>query len=404
MAGVVVAGAGQAGFQVAASLRTDGYEGSITLIGDEPWLPYQRPPLSKAFMTGKQDIEATTLRPETFYPDHHIDLLVGERVVAIDRAQCTVTLASGAAISFESLVLATGACNRLLPIKGADLDGVCYLRSRDEAVAIAARLQDAQNVVVIGGGFIGLELTAAAVSLGKQVVVVEAQSRLMARAVAPIMSEYFRNLHQSQGVRVVLDGITQEIVGGKRASDVLLTDGTIYPADLVVVGIGVLPNAELAQSAGLAVGNGIAVDDHLTTDDPNIYAIGDCAQHPNRYAGGLVRLESVQNAVDQARCVSAAITGHARPYDAVPWFWTDQFHAKLQMVGLSQGFDAVITRGDPATHKFSVCYFKENRLMAIDSINRPGDHLAGRKLLAAGTSLTPQQAADLTIELKSHVS
>jgi len=257
---------------------------------------------------------------------------------------------------------------------------------------------------VIGGGFIGLELTAAAVSLGKQVVVVEAQSRLMARAVAPIMSEYFRNLHQSQGVRVVLDGITQEIVGGKRASDVLLTDGTIYPADLVVVGIGVLPNAELAQSAGLAVGNGIAVDDHLTTDDPNIYAIGDCAQHPNRYAGGLVRLESVQNAVDQARCVSAAITGHARPYDAVPWFWTDQFHAKLQMVGLSQGFDAVITRGDPATHKFSVCYFKENRLMAIDSINRPGDHLAGRKLLAAGTSLTPQQAADLTIELKSHVS
>jgi 3-phenylpropionate/trans-cinnamate dioxygenase ferredoxin reductase subunit len=401
-AGVVIAGAGQGGFQVAVSLRSEGYEGAITLVGDEPWLPYQRPPLSKAFMAGKQDIEATTLRPESYYQDHDIELLMGERITAIDPSRRSVRLASGSELSYDALVLATGARNRLLRVNGAELDGVCYLRTRDEAVGICQRLEDARNLVVIGGGFIGLELAATAASLGRQVLVIEALRRLMSRAVAPVMSEFFRELHLSHGVSVVLGAHTQEIAGrGKRVSEIALADGTVYPADLVVVGIGVIPNTELAESAGLAVANGIVVNEQLRTEAENIYAIGDCAQHPNRFSGGPVRIESVQNAVDQARCVAAAITGHPRRYDAVPWFWTDQFDAKLQMVGLSQGCDVVVTRGIPDTLKFSVCYFKENRLAAIDSVNRPADHMAGRKLLAAGTLLTPEQAADPSIDLKT---
>jgi 3-phenylpropionate/trans-cinnamate dioxygenase ferredoxin reductase subunit len=384
-AGIIIAGAGQAGFQLAVSLRTEGYPGALTLIGDEPWLPYQRPPLSKAFMAGKQDIDATTLRPETFYADKQIDLLMGERIAAIDRPQSTVVLASGAAVPYQSLVLATGARNRQLRVPGADLDGVFYLRTRDEAEAIFARLESAQRVVVIGGGFIGLEFAAAAVAHGKDVLVVEAQTRLMARAVAPIMSEFFRDLHRANGVELALATGVREIAGdGRRVTGILLTDGDVYPADLIVVGIGVIPNTELAEAAGLAVANGIVVDDHLRTTDPNIYAIGDCCWHPNRFAGGAARLESVQNAVDQARSVAATLTGKPKPFDAVPWFWTDQFDAKLQMVGLSQDADQVIARGSIDSRKFSICYFKDDALIAIDSVNRPGDHLAGRKLLASG--------------------
>jgi 3-phenylpropionate/trans-cinnamate dioxygenase ferredoxin reductase subunit len=226
----------------------------------------------------------------------------------------------------------------------------------------------------------------------------------MARAVAPVMSEFFHDLHVRHGVRVALHATTREIVGrGDRVYEVILNDGTIHPAHLVVVGIGVIPNTELAQAAGLGVANGIVVDERLRTGDEDIYAIGDCAQHPNRYAGCAVRIESVQNAVDQARCVAASIVGEPRSYDSVPWFWTDQFEAKLQMVGLSHARDTVVTRGAPASGKFSVCYFREEQLVAIDSVNRPADHMAGRKLLANATRLTPEQAADLAIDLKAAV-
>jgi 3-phenylpropionate/trans-cinnamate dioxygenase ferredoxin reductase component len=396
-AGVVIAGAGQGGFQVAASLRADGYEGSVTLIGDEPGLPYQKPPLSKAFMAGKQEVEATHLRPEAFYQDNRIDLLTGEKVTRIDTPNHRVQLASGGEIPYEQLVLATGARNRHLPVEGAGLDGVCYLRTREEAIEIRERMADAQNIVIIGGGFIGLELAAVASTLGKQVVVVEARERLMSRVVAPIISEFYRELHVSQGITFALGATTREI----RSGEVLLSDGAIFPADLVVVGIGVLPNTALAETAGLAVADGIVVDDHLRTADENIYAIGDCALHPNRFAGGAVRIESVQNTVDHARCVAASVLGRPHRYEAVPWFWTDQFHIKLQMVGLSQGCNLAVTRGVPESHKFSVLYFKQRQLVAIDSINRPADHMAGRKLLASGTSLTPEQAADLSVDLKS---
>jgi 3-phenylpropionate/trans-cinnamate dioxygenase ferredoxin reductase subunit len=400
--GVVIVGAGQAGFQTAVSLRAEGYEEPITIIGDEPHLPYQRPPLSKGFMTGGQEIEATELRPATFYSDKRIRMMMGEVAVEIDTAANSVMLPKGARVDYDALVLAVGARNRPLPIPGADLDGVCYLRDRHEAVIIRERLDAAENIVVIGGGFIGLELAAAARSHGKSVTVLEAQPRLMPRVVAPILSAFYRDLHTAQGVCVGLDAAVSEILGdGSKARAVVLSDGTVLPADLVLVGIGVIPNAELAASAGLEIANGIVVDEYLRTSVPNIYAIGDCAAHPNPFAGALVRIESVQNAVDQAKCVAGAIVGRAQPYRSVPWFWTDQFHIHLQMVGLSTGCDRVVTRGELEDSKFSVFYFKDGRLAAIDSVNRPGDHLAGRKLIAGGVALTPEQAADASVDIKA---
>ncbi len=400
--GVVIAGAGQAGFQLAFSLRSRGFDGSITLIGDEPHIPYQRPPLSKAFLAGKQEIRHLALRPAAYYTSQRIDFLAGATVAHIDRPGRQVSLSSGATVPYETLVLALGARVRPLPIPGAQLDGVCYLRSLDDAVAIRARLAEASSVVVIGGGFIGLELAAVARFHGKDVTVLEVQPRLMPRVVSPVISGYYAKLHAAQGVGIQLGVVPAEISASNgKASAVVLADGSRIPADLVVAGIGVLPNVALAQDAGLATANGIVVDEYLRTEDPSIYAIGDCASHPNPFAGARVRIESVQNAVDQADCVAAAICGQPEAYNNVPWFWTDQFDVKLQMAGLSIGYDRSITRGDPETRKFSVFYFREERLVAVDSINRPADHIAARKLLGAHASLTPERAADESFELKS---
>ncbi len=398
--GVVIVGAGQAGFQVASSLRMEGYEESIALIGDEPNLPYQRPPLSKGFMAGKQDIEGTVLRPIAFYQSHRIDLVTGTKVNEIDRLGRSVSLATGRRLPYESLVLAVGARNRKLSVKGCELDGVCYLRTDIEAVEIQQRLEQASNLVVIGGGFIGLELAAAARSLGKSVRVLEVQSRLMPRVVSPILSDFYRDLHTSHGVEIALGGALSEIVGHQgKVCAVVLSDGSVCQADLVLVGIGVVPNIELAREAGLTVSNGIIVDERLQTEDHSIYAIGDCADHPNPFAGARVRLESVQNAVDQAKCIAAAIVGRPENYRAVPWFWTEQFDIKLQMAGLSARCEQAVTRGIPESRKFSVFYFRDGRLAAVDSVNRPGDHLAGRKLIGAGTQITPKQVADLSVDL-----
>jgi 3-phenylpropionate/trans-cinnamate dioxygenase ferredoxin reductase component len=404
--GVLIVGAGQAGFQVAASLRAEGYEGPVTLIGDEPNLPYQRPPLSKGFMSGKQNIEATALRPLAFYQSHRIELMTGARVTEIDPVGSAVRLASGHQFPYGTLVLAVGARNRKLPIKGADLDGVCYLRTDAEAVNIQQRMENARDVVIVGGGFIGLELAAAARTLGKAVHVLEIQPRLMPRVVSPILSDFYRDVHRGQGVQISLGTGVSEIVGHQgEATTVVLSDGSVWPADLVLVGVGVVPNVELAVGAGLGVSNGIVVDERLRTGNENIYAVGDCTDHPNPFAdpmaGGRARIESVQNAVDQAKCVAAAIMGRAEDYRAVPWFWTDQFDIKLQMAGLSGGYGQVVMRGEPESRKFSVFYFRNGRLAAIDSVNRPGDHLAGRKLIGAGIPLTAEQAADPSVDLKA---
>jgi 3-phenylpropionate/trans-cinnamate dioxygenase ferredoxin reductase subunit len=403
--GCVIVGTGQGGFEAAEALRTNGYQDPITLIGDEPHIPYQRPPLSKGFILDKQGMDEIELRPGAFYRDHHLELLAGERVLAIDRAGRRVRRASGEALPYDWLVLAVGARNRRLPVDGVDLDGVLYLRTLDESVALKERLQQARDVLVIGGGFIGLEVAASARALGSSVTVLEAQPRLMPRVVAPAISEYFDRLHTDRGVTVVCGATVTKLAGGAdgRVRTVHLADGTTYPADAVVVGIGVVPNVELAQEAGLAVGNGIAVDEFLQTTDPAIFAIGDCAEYPNPFAGARVRLESVQNAVDQARSVAAAIVGRRAPYRALPWFWTDQFDVRLQMAGLSQGYDRAVTRGAPEAHKFSVFYFAGGRLIAVDSVNRPAEHIFARKMLAAGVPFTPEQAADEAADLKAIV-
>ncbi|MGH9646806.1 MAG: NAD(P)/FAD-dependent oxidoreductase [Bryobacteraceae bacterium] len=391
---VVIIGGGQGGFQVAASLRAEGYQERITVIGEEPGVPYQRPPLSKGFLLGKQEQRHAELRPAAFYETQRIDLITA-RVTKIDRASRRVMLDSGEHVEYDTLVLATGARNRLLPHRN-----VLYLRTLGEATEIRQRLAAANDVVVIGGGFIGLEVAAAARTLGKQVTVIEGQSRLMARVVAPVVSEYFRSQHEAKGVDVILNASLQGIA----EKEVLLGERTRRPADLVIAGIGVEPNVELAREAGLPVGNGIIVSEYLQTADERIFAIGDCAESPNSYAGSiagaLCRLESVQNAVDQAACVAKAIAGHRAVYGAVPWFWTDQYDIHLQMAGLPTGFDQVVTRGDPESRKFSVFYFRAGKLCAVDSVNRPADHLAARKLIGAHAMLSPDQAKDESFDLK----
>jgi 3-phenylpropionate/trans-cinnamate dioxygenase ferredoxin reductase subunit len=400
--GVVIVGGGQGGYQAAASLRTEGYEGPITIVSEEAHIPYQRPPLSKAFVLGKQDLDRVYLRPENYYADHRIDLLRGERVEAIDRAASTVKLRSGAPLPYRYLILATGARNRELPVPGADSESVCYLRTVDESAEIRFRLQAARRVVVIGGGFIGLEIAATARALAKEVTVLEALPRVMARAVAPVVSEYFEKSHREQGVDIRLHTEITEISRGSvgfrpRGSS---ERQTTIEAELIVVGIGVVPNTDLARAAGLHIANGIAVDEFLRTSDPNIFAIGDCAEFPHPHARARVRLESVQNAVDHALAVARTITGKPAPYTAIPWFWSDQFDIRLQMAGLCAGFDQTVIRGMMDNRKFSVFYFRSGELLGIDSINRPADHLAARKLLAARKRVTAEQAADETVNLK----
>jgi 3-phenylpropionate/trans-cinnamate dioxygenase ferredoxin reductase component len=400
-AGTVIVGTGQAGFQTAASLRSEGYADPITLIGEEPHIPYNRPPLSKGFVLGTQDAESIELRPVNFYKTHQINLLCGERVVGISRAEKQIEIASGGNLSYDSLVLAVGASNRRLPVPGGDLEGVLYLRSLAEAIFIKKRIEESQRIVVIGGGFIGLELAAVASALGKSVTVIEALPRVMARVVAPIISEFFRELHTSRNVKILCGATVKEIRGTNgHVNEVLVSDDSVHAADLVLVGIGVVPNVELARDAGLAVSNGIAVNENLETEDKNIFAIGDCAEYPNAFAGGRVRLESVQNAADQAQCVAMTIAGRRTKYNSLPWFWTDQYEIKLQMAGISAGHDRVVTRGNAEARKLSVFYFRNGKLIAVDSINRPVDHMIGRKLIASGAKLTPEECADESVDLK----
>jgi 3-phenylpropionate/trans-cinnamate dioxygenase ferredoxin reductase subunit len=402
-AGVVIIGGGQAGAEAASALRVLGYDAPILLIGDELQPPYQRPPLSKDYLLGKLDAARLPLRAEAYYDKQKIGLLMGQRVITIDPHMKRLRLKSGAVIPYDRLILAVGARNRPLPVKGAER--ALYLRTRDEADAIREQLGSAQSVAVIGGGFIGLELAAAARKLGKQVTVIEAGPRLMARAVPPLLSNFFFDVHRSEGVEILLGATVEEI----EPDAVRLGDGNRRAADLVLAGIGVIPNTELAEDAGLAIAKGIVVDEFLRTADPDIFAIGDCAEYPNIFSranatsGERVRLESVQNAVDQAKCVARQIVGERAPYRDVPWFWTDQFDIRFQMAGLSSGHDHSVVRGDMESRKFSAFYFKQGRFLAADSVNRFGDHIAVRKLLAAGTQVTPEQAMDESFDLRRAV-
>jgi 3-phenylpropionate/trans-cinnamate dioxygenase ferredoxin reductase subunit len=398
---VVIAGAGQGGAQAAVSLRQAGYDGRILLIGDEPGLPYQRPPLSKAYLSRKVEAEGLLLRNEKMYADQRVELMTSTRIDAIDARQQSVHLASGERQSYAHLVLALGARNRMLNIEGADLDGIAYIRTLADATGLRERIGSVKNAVVIGAGFIGLEFAAVARDHGIDVTVIEAAVRPMARALSVTMSQYFANKHEERGTRLLLgSGVTRIAGKNGKVSHVELADGEQLPADLVVVGIGVLPNAELAESAGLRVQNGIVVDEYLSTSDPAISAIGDCAVFPCRFASCSIRLESVQNAVDQARCLAAKLTGTAAPYASVPWFWSDQYDAKLQIAGITMEHNHTVVRGVPEDGSFSVFCFRDGQWLGVESVNRPADHMAARKLLTAKATLTPEQAADMSFDLK----
>lgn len=402
---VIIVGAGHAGYQVAASLRQTGFAARICLINDEAHLPYQRPPLSKAYIKGSAGPESLMFRPEKFYQDQSIELIAG-RAVSIDRSERKVLLASGETLAYGHLVLATGARNRLLDLPNANLPDVKYLRILDESEALRAIIPSKTRVVVIGAGFIGLEFAATARIKGLEVDVLELAPRVMARAVTAEVSEYFQARHREAGIRIHLgvQATSIEAQGGKDTGNVTgvsLSDGRHLPADLVVVGVGVLPNIELAAEAGLPVAAGIIVDEYLSTADPNISAIGDCALFASPRFGGSLRLESVQNATDHARCLAARLTGDRKPYDGHPWFWSDQGDDKLQIAGLTTGYDRVVLRGDPAKKAFSAFCYHGDKLLGIESINRAGDHMFGRRLQGMNRSITPEQAADESFDLKS---
>ena len=401
---VVVVGAGQAGFQVAASLREAGYAEPITLVGDEEALPYQRPPLSKAYLAGKTDAQGLWLRPAAYLAEHRIALRQGIAATRIERDACRLHLADGSALAYDHLVLATGSRNRALPVPGADLQGLRQLRSIADADLLKDDIAAAQRIVVIGAGFIGLEFAAVCAGRGLSVTVIEAAERVMARAVSVETSAAFRAAHEAMGVAFRFEAGVSAIEGEQRVEAVVTRDGGRIPADLVLVGIGVLPNQELAAQAGLAAGDGIAVDAFLATADPAISAIGDCARFPTRFADRLtpdhrVRIESVQNAIDQARCLAARLTGRPAAYDAVPWFWSDQGRHKLQIAGLARPDDISVRRGQGEA--FSVFRFRDGVLRAVESIDRAGDHMCARRILAAGRSVSPDQAADPAFDLKA---
>jgi len=398
---VVIAGAGQAGFQAATSLRLEGFDGTIALVGDEPGLPYQRPPLSKAYLLGKIDAAALRFRPEKFFAEHAIELVNGQ-IAAIDRTNRRVTVADGTAIGYDHLVLAVGAHNRTLPVPGADLDGVFGLRTLADADALRERLKDARDVIVVGAGFIGLEFAAVAHALGAAVHVLELADRPMARALSTEMSRFFAKAHERWGVRLDFSQGLARIEGsGGRVTGVETTDGRRLAADVVVFGIGVLPNVQLAAEAGLDIENGIKVDPYLSTSDPAISAIGDCAAFPSPHTTERIRLESVQNATDQARTVAARLAAKAAPYTAVPWFWTEQGDLKLQMVGLVAGYDAAVTIGDREANAFSVLCFRRGQLIGVESVNRPVDHVVARRLLAGSPTLSPREAAAPGFDLRA---
>jgi 3-phenylpropionate/trans-cinnamate dioxygenase ferredoxin reductase component len=398
----VIIGAGHAGVQAAASLREEGYSGLIRLVDPQTVLPYQRPPLSKAFMKGDASADSIVLRGEAFYSGHAIDLLLGETADTIDRSSRKVMLKSGRRLAYDHLVIATGARARPLPVPGMDLAGIFQLRDLNDAVRIKAALAENQEVVVVGGGFIGLEFAAVAAGYGKHVTVIEAMPRVMARAVSPAISAAFEQKHESLGVVLKRNtGVTGFKGSGGKVTGVMIADGSTIPCGMAVVGIGVLAEDSLAAAAGIGLANGIAVNAMMQTGDPSIFAIGDVNSHDNPYFGGRLRLESVQNAVDQAKTAARAIAGKLAHYHSIPWFWSDQADLKLQIAGVAPAIGQHVVRGDADTGAFSVFGYAGGALKVVESINRPADHMMARRLITEGRWPSPHEAADMSFDLKA---
>ena len=395
---MIVAGAGHAGGQATASLRQEKYEGDIAIIGDEPHIPYQRPPLSKQYLAGEHGLERVYLRPEKFYADRNVTIKSGVRIESIDRAAQTVATSVGEVLSYTKLLLATGSRPRRLQLKGGDLAGIHYLRTIADVDAIKREMAPGRKVVVVGGGYIGLEVAAVCIGAGLKVWVIEMEDRILQRVTTPFMSEFYHDLHSTRGVRLNTRATVTGFAGDGRVKQVLCGE-TSFDADLVIVGIGIVPNVELAAEAGLACDNGIVVDDRCRTADPNIYAAGDCTNHPNPLLNRRLRLESVPNAMEQARVAAANMCGGDKVYASVPWFWSDQYDLKLQMVGFAADGDTEVLRGDKARNSFAVFHLKDGAIAAVDAVNSPKEFMICRRLI--GRVVDAQALADRDTDLKS---
>lgn len=399
---VLIVGAGHAGGSAAAFLRQYGFAGDITLIGDEPYAPYQRPPLSKAWLKGEADSESLLLRPESFYDQERIVLKRGLRADRLNRADKTVAFSDGSVLTYDILILATGARARTLEAPGADLAGVLSLRSAADADALKAALTPNAVLAVIGGGYVGLEAAASATALGCQAVVLEREARLLARVASPPMAAFFRAYHEAQGVAVITNADVTGFVGDEgRVTGVMLADGSRVACDVALVGVGALPNVELARDAGLDCANGVVVDLEARTSDPAIFAIGDVTHRPMPLYDRSFRLESVPNALEQAKQVACAITGRPAPAGEVPWFWSDQFDLKLQIAGVPFEADQLVQRGEAGSQPFAVFHLREGRVLAVEAVNSPAEFMGGRLLIGRGVQVDPTRLADLAIPMKA---
>ena len=400
---ILIIGGGQAGAQAVDTLRRGGFSGRLVLIGDEPQLPYQRPPLSKKYLAGELNEDRLLFRHRSFYDEHRVELKLGVPAARIDPAARRVTLEGGEELAYDRLLLCVGAKSRELSCPGADLPGVHYLRAIADVAAIRAGLKPGARALIIGGGYIGLETAATARAMGCAVTVLEMADRVMNRVVASSVSEYFAHEHRTQGVKIICNTRVVRLEGAGRVERVVCADGSTHEADLLVVGVGAVANTELASAAGLHCDNGIVVDEYCRSSDAAIYAAGDCTNHPSIRFEMRVRLESVDNAFEQAKTAALNILERATVHDRVPWFWSDQFDNKLLIVGLSQGFDQQVMRGDPATRSFSVCYLKGGELLAVEAINHAKDYMAARKLIAERARPDLNKLADPQIALKEAI-
>ena len=399
---IIIVGASHAGVGMALQLRREGWQGGIRLLGEESYLPYHRPPLTKDFLAGDKSAEQICLRPEKVYIDNNIDLLLGQKASKLDCAQKTIQLADGGTLAYHKLALCTGARARRLPL-AEGLAGLHYIRSLDQVIALKHALKDGSRVVIIGGGYIGLEAAAVLCQARHEVTVVEMAARVLQRVTSPQMSDYMTSLHEAHGVRIITGSGVQDIQGGKQVERVIIDGGDSIAADVVIVGIGVVANTELASEAGLQVDDGILVDASCLSSDPHVYAAGDCTRFPSKLYGRLLRLESVQNANDQSRVAAANMAGKRVEYDGLPWFWSDQYQVKLQMAGLSDGYDRVVQRGEAdLTHDegFALFYFKGHTLIAADCINRPQEFMIARTLVSQRAAPDPARLQNPAISPK----
>ena len=396
---IVIAGAGQAAIQSAVSLRKFGYEGSITIIGEESHPPYQRPPLSKDYLLGKTQLDRVHLKKETFYEDNKIDLIINTKVKSIDRKRKTVSLSNKENLDYGKLIIAVGSRVRKLDVPGVDKNGIHYLRGLDDANALKENLKEGKKLVIVGAGYIGLEVAAVAASLKIETSVIDIADRVMSRTVDPLISDYYHSLHVNNGVNIHLKHGLKSITGKGNVEKVFCTNNLELDADIVVIGAGVIPNDELALTAGLACENGIVVNEFGQTEDKNIYACGDCTNHPNKILGRRLRLESVHNAMEQSKVVASSIMGLEEPYNQVPWFWSDQYDHKLQIVGLSGDHDEVVMRGSKSEQSFLLFYLKNKEIIAVNAINSSKEFLISKKLVANKVRISSDIISDQSSNL-----